>query len=166
MKYTGDCLLTRMVWSGNGVELSQNDDSSWMNIRSAILKTAFNGDKNSQIEYLVDQMMKDDFPLLRCSENEEIYTKGYGDWHQFIYSWAEVMHMLDSSAISSVWNDEEMSETIEEYNLQVVLGETVDQFNERIWNEQVNSMMDAFSDDFNALRCAIDAARLLIRGAA
>jgi hypothetical protein len=83
------------------------------------------------------------------------------DWDAFIRSWAEVY--ASQSDYDSANDEEEMAELLaqEYFRLDAVPGETVDEFNERLWQYEVEGMMDALSDDFADLEDRIECARTM-----
>jgi hypothetical protein len=156
--YTGDCAITRMVWN-IGVE---NDFSTWGTMRAAI---AYHEDRHSpfsedNIRRCAEELLEENYPVFDVGEQLNVYVRKWGDWDEFIRSWAEAYACIDGNE-GRAESEEEMAEMLEDACFEAVEGETVDEFNTRVWLYEVEGMEDALDDDFNELKERLECARTM-----
>ena len=151
-EYNGDCDITRMVWN------DEEDASSWEKMRGAV---ADSWGKTGNIENCVSLMLAGSYPIFDCGTGYGHSVKKWKpDWNAFIRSWAEVY--ASQADYDRADDEEEMAEMLEELgHMEVIPGETVDAFNERLWLREVEDMMDCLSEDFDALEVRLECARTM-----
>jgi hypothetical protein len=149
--YTGTSDIARMVWNVG----EDNDYSSWERMRSTV------AEGNSQIEIDVSLLLGGNYPIFNCGPRRGHSVKTWkANWDAFIRSWAEVY--ASQNDYDRAGDEEEMAEMLEEYGMmEVIEGETVDAFNERLWQNEVEGTMDALSDDFAELAERLAVARTM-----
>jgi hypothetical protein len=150
--YTGKCAITRMVWNMG----EDNDYSTWGSMR-AVMALKQNRDEpfsSATITACAQDLLAGEFPVFDVGVSLNIYVRTWGNWDQFIRSWAEAQAGI--ADYDRADDEDEMAEMLEEggyayFKLDAVPGETVDEFNERLWQYEVEGMMDVLSDDFTDL---------------
>jgi len=101
------------------------------------------------------------YPVFHCNAGYGPFVARWTrNWDAFILSWAQAQAALRD--YDRAGNEEEMAEMLEEYGMmEVIEGETVDAFNERLWQTEVEDMMDCLSEDFDALAERLAVARTI-----
>jgi len=146
--YTGKCAITRMVWN---IE----DTVNWEMMRGVI------ADERDHIENCVKLLLSGRYPVFHCNANYGLsVTTWKPDWDAFIISWASVQASLRD--YDRAEDEAQMAEMLEELDcMEVIPDETVDAFNERLWQNELDDMMDCLSEDFSLLEERLVVARTM-----
>jgi len=146
--YTGKCAITRMVWN---IE----DTVNWEEMRGLV------ADERDHIESCVKLMLSGRYPVFDCNNGNGLSVKTWKhDWDAFIISWATAQASLRD--YDRAEDAAEMDEMLEELDcMEVIPGETVDAFNERLWQNELDAMMDCLSEDFALLEERLVVARTM-----
>jgi len=151
-EYTGNCPITRMVWN---IE----DTVSWWKMREVVAVEEYH------IESCVAGLLRGRYPIFDCGANCFLSVETWKrDWDAFIISWAKAEAAVRD--YDRAEDEDQMDEMLEElHGMEVIPGETVDAFNERLWQAEVDGMMDALSEDFDALKERLAVARTMLLAA-
>ena len=154
-EYTGECYITRICW---GVP---EDGSTWGTMRAAMAydnsRTAPYSNKN--IGSCANELLNRNYPIFKVGQQLNVYVAHWtDDWDEFIRAWAAVYAEFGEGLRAD--DEEEMAAMLEEgCSLEAVEGETVDEFNTRLWLYEVEGTMDALSDDFADLFSRLEIGR-------
>jgi hypothetical protein len=156
--YTGDCAIRRMVWNMD----EENEGSTWGAMRSVI---ALHEDRHSpfsedNIRRCAEHLLDGIYPVFDVGTQLNVYVRKWGDWDAFIRSWAEAYACIEGGE-GRAEDEEEMAEMLEDACFEAIEGETVDEFNTRLWLYEVEGMEDALGDDFNELKERLECARTM-----
>lgn len=156
--YNGDCAITRMVWNMD----EENDSSTWGAMRSVI---ALHSNKDApfsehNILSCAENLLGETYPVFDVGTQLNVYVRKWGDWDEFIRSWAEAYACIEGNE-GRAENEEEMAEMLEDSCFEAIEGETVDEFNTRVWLYEVEGMEEALDDDFNELKERLECARTM-----
>jgi len=156
-EYNGDCDITRMVWNMG----DDNGYETWGKMRAvmALKQNRDNPFDGQTIEACAQYLLEGTFPVFDVCDQLSIYVRRWGDWDDFIRSWAEAEAGL--ADYDRADNEEEMAEMLEDCSFEAVPGWTVEEFNERLWEYEVEGMTECLSDDFTDLEERIECARTM-----
>jgi len=150
-EYTGNCPITRMVWN---IE----DTMTWWKMREVVAV------EEDHIESCVEMLLSGRYPIFDCNANYFLSVATWKrDWDAFIRSWAEAEAAVKE--YDRAEDEEEMAQMLEDCSFEAVPGETVDAFNERLWQYEVEGMSEALWDDFDALKERLAVARTMLLAA-
>jgi len=154
-EYTGECYITKICWA------VPEDGSTWGTMRAAMAyeasRTAPYSNKN--IGSCANELLNNNYPIFKVGQQLNVYVSSWTeDWDEFIRAWAAVY--AEFGACAHADDEEEMAAMLEaSYIFEAIEGETVDEFNTRLWLYEVEGTMDALSDDFADLSSRLEIGR-------
>lgn len=165
-EYTGDCFLTRQVWdvfAGGGM--------MWEKFRSLYMQRhhVLRGGENraffinacieSTVRHLIEDCLEDDkWPLMKGDRHYGFELGPRGDWEEFILSLAKAYIQYED--ISYADDDSDIQACAEEAFVNVIEGETVEDFNERLYAERLENAVDCMRDDFDDMKAQLMIAKI------
>ena len=160
-EYNGDCDITRMVWNMG----DDNGYSTWGKMRAvmALEQSRDNPFDGQTIEACAENLLEGTFPIFDVGAQLNIYVRKWGDWDDFIRSWAEAEAGLRD--VDYAEDEEEMAQMLEDCSFEAVPGWTVEEFNKRLWEYEVEGMSEALWDDFTDLKERLTVARTMLLAA-
>jgi hypothetical protein len=174
-EYTGNCFLTAQVWN------SDDQTCMWEKFRCLYMRNLMKAGGRegsdpretrgwdyinfcieSTVRSLIEDFLDDDeWPLvstLRWADRYGFELKRPGDWEAFILSLTEAALQYDD--ISYAHDDDDIQECAAEVGIEVIAGETADEFNKRLYNWRFELADDMIRSDFEQIKAQLMYAKI------